>query len=382
MNNGQNSHFPLAIYIDNMADLRQMLAEIAGEEMLAVDTESNSLHAYQERVCLIQLSTRRADYIVDPLRCPKISALGAIFADPKIELIFHAAEYDIMTMKRDFGFTFVNLFDTMTAARILGIRKVGLSNLLAEYFGIRSNKAHQKDNWAKRPLPPSSLRYAQQDTRYLPALRDCFAKRLHERGNRDEALELFAAHTQTSPAFHRFDPEGYWSIAKAAKLSSRERAVLRECYLLREELAREKDRPPFKIMGKEVLIGLAQQAPKRASDLRNIVGLSSQLRRRSGERIAQAVVAGLSARPPKRSDRPRLDDATRERLARLLSWRKARAARRGVDADIIMMKTSLLAIAERLPSETTELAGIPGIGPWRLAEYGEELLTLVTSWRK
>ena len=134
MNDGQNSHFPLAIYIDNMADLRQMLAEIAGEEMLAVDTESNSLHAYQERVCLIQLSTRRADYIVDPLRCPKISALGAIFADPKIELIFHAAEYDIMTMKRDFGFAFVNLFDTMTAARILGIRKVGLSNLLAEHF--------------------------------------------------------------------------------------------------------------------------------------------------------------------------------------------------------------------------------------------------------
>ena len=382
MNNGQNSHFPLAIYIDNMADLRQMLAEIAGEEMLAVDTESNSLHAYQERVCLIQLSTRRADYIVDPLCCSEISALGAIFADPKIELIFHAAEYDIMTMKRDFGFTFVNLFDTMTAARILGIRKVSLSNLLAEYFGIRSNKAHQKDNWAKRPLPPSSLRYAQQDTHYLPALRDCFAKRLHERGNRDEALELFAAHTQTSPAFHRFDPEGYWSIAKAAKLSSRERAVLRECYLLREELAREKDRPPFKIMGKEVLIGLAQQAPKRASDLRNIVGLSSQLRRRSGERIAQAVVAGLSARPPQPPDRPRLDDATREHLARLLSWRKARAARRGVDADIIMMKTSLLAIAERLPSETAELGAIPGIGPWRLAEYGEELLTLVTSWRK
>ena len=110
----------------------------------------------------------------------------------------------------------------------------------------------------------------------MPALRDCFTKRLHERGNRDEALELFAAHTQTPPAVHRFDPEGYWSIAKAAKLSSRERAVLRECYLLREELAREKDRPPFKIMGKETLIGLAQQAPNRASDLRNIVGLSSQ----------------------------------------------------------------------------------------------------------
>ena len=382
MSTTQNRHFPPAIYIDNAADLRQMLTEIANEQTLAVDTESNSLHAYQERVCLIQLSTRKADYIVDPLRCPEISALGALFTDPKVELIFHAAEYDIMTMKRDFGFSFINLFDTMTAARILGIRKVGLSSLLAEHFGIRSNKVHQKDNWAKRPLSPGSLHYAQQDTHYLPALRDCFAGKLHESGHHEEALELFAAHAQAPPAVHRFDPEGYWSIAKAAKLSSRQRAILRECYLLREELARERDRPPFKIMGKETLIALAQQAPQHAKDLHNIAGLSSQLRRRSCERITQAVVAGLSARPPKRTDRPRLDDATRERLAHLLSWRKARAARRSVDADIIMMKTSLLAIAERPPNGIAELAAIPGIGPWRLAEYGEELLRLATPWRK
>ena len=97
-----------------------MLATLADERVLALDTESDSLYRYFYKVCLIQISTSSTDYLVDPLRLPDLSPLGAILADPGIEKVFHAAENDILVLKRDFQFDFANIFDTMLAARILG----------------------------------------------------------------------------------------------------------------------------------------------------------------------------------------------------------------------------------------------------------------------
>lgn len=368
---------PPAQYIDSAAGLARLRAAIANEPLLAVDTESNSLHAYRERVCLIQLSTRQADYIIDPLRCPSLDSLADIFASPQIELVFHAAEYDIMTLKRDFGFQFANLFDTMTAARVLGVRNAGLSRLLLEHFGVRSNKSHQKSNWARRPLSPASLQYAQQDTHYLPALRDIYHASLVKNGRMEEARELFAAQAVTPAASHRFDENGYWPIAKSARLTPEQTAILRECFLLREEIAREKDRPPFQIMGKDTLAKLARQAPARKADLREFPGLSAFMRRGNQERLLQAIARGRMAEAPRPPRRPRLKKETRNLLNRLLDWRKWRASQRDVEADIIISRAALRAIAIEQPLTKRELARLPGIGPWRLAEYGAELLELV-----
>ena len=105
--------------------LEEVCVEFAKCDRLAFDTESNGFYAHKEKVCLIQISTPTEDFIVDPIAFKDISALGPLFADPKIEKLFHAGEYDVLCLKRDYGFTFANLYDTMIAARILGTKELG-----------------------------------------------------------------------------------------------------------------------------------------------------------------------------------------------------------------------------------------------------------------
>src|SRR5215207_5802682 len=174
------------IWVDHQNVLNKMLADLSAQSQVAVDTESNSLHAYREQVCLMQFSTPEKDYVVDPLALPDQSLLAPIFKSPEIEKIFHAAEYDLICMRRDFGFEFSTLFDTMHAARVLGYQFVGLDSLLTEKFRVRMDKRHQKADWGERPLTPAQIDYARLDTHYLFNLRDMLEAELQEK----DRLEL------------------------------------------------------------------------------------------------------------------------------------------------------------------------------------------------
>jgi len=288
--------FPPAAYICTDEDLRQLAAALSDEPLLAVDTESNSLHAYQERVCLVQLSTRTADYIVDPLTITDMQPLGVLLADPNIEKVFHAAEYDLICMKRDYGFTVRNIFDTMAAARVVGHKAVGLGSLLSAYVGVGHDKSHQRDDWGKRPLSESSLLYAQMDTHYLPVIRDHLRTELEESGWLEEARETFADVEHVPLVDTRFDPEGYWRIGIPQSLNLRAMAILRELYLLREQYARQKDCPPFKIMGDNVLVALAETAPMTLSELERVRGIAPVMARRYGRAILRAIQRGKNRR--------------------------------------------------------------------------------------
>ena len=162
---------------------------LATHPLVAVDTESNSLHAYRERVCVIQFSTPDADYIVDPIRLRDLSGLGPLFANPDQQKIFHAAEYDIVCLKRDYHFEVRNIFDTMSAARTLGWPKVGLADILATHFDVTMNKKYQRADWKRRPLTPEQLDYARLDTHYLLSLREKQLAALTTSGSRAEAQE-------------------------------------------------------------------------------------------------------------------------------------------------------------------------------------------------
>ena len=171
--------------------LRRMVENFRRVSILAVDTESNSLYAYQERVCLIQFSIPGADYLVDPLALEDLSPLAPLFKFPGIEKIFHAAEYDLICLKRDFGFEFENLFDTMLAARMLGREAIGLGAMLQAEFGVKLNKRYQRANWGQRPLPPDQLDYARLDTHYLIPLRSRLKAALESNGLWQLAKEDF-----------------------------------------------------------------------------------------------------------------------------------------------------------------------------------------------
>ncbi|NDJ61749.1 MAG: ribonuclease D [Chloroflexi bacterium] len=370
--------FPPAIYIDTDAQLRELVARLADEPLLALDTESNSLYVYRERVCLIQLSTRDTDYIIDPLAALDIARLGPLLSDARIEKVFHAAEYDLICLKRDFGFKLVNLFDTMIAARICGHKFIGLGNLLGELMDIEVDKRHQRDDWGQRPLSADSLRYAQMDTHYLPALRDHFRKQLAERDRLTEAQETFAEQCHVQPTHHSFNPQGYWRLALPNRLTARQAAVLRELYLLREQIAEERNLPPFKILSDKTLVAMARKPPRSLAALNGMSGVSGGLVRHAGQKLLSAINAGLQGDLPEPPPpEPPADPEVVELYSALREWRRNRAIARGVESDVIISKDVLWTLAERLPNSLDDMRDIRGLGPWRLSAYGAEILEVL-----
>jgi len=369
-----------ATYIDHPRKLLAMVDSLRREPLLAFDTESNSLHAYTERVCLIQISSRSADYIVDPLQLPDLSLLGELLADPRIETVFHASEYDLMCLKRDYHFEITNLFDTMVAARICGIRQIGLQNLAQTYLGVELDKTHQRDNWGKRPLPFVCLRYAQLDTHYLPDLRDMLLNELAARNHLEEARETFDDLSRLTNAHvgRSFDPDGYWKIGIPAHLSPRHMAVLRELYITRDELAARADFPPMNVAQNRTLVELAQRAPIHRDNLHGIFGLSPNGLRRWGDAWLEAIGRGLTAdlrtQPP--PEVVPVDIA--DRYNALHAWRKKRAEGRGVESDIIITKQTLWSLAYKAPTSLEDLDNIEGLGAWRTQQYGSEILSILT----
>ena len=175
------------------ASLENLAKKLNRQEIVAVDTESNSLHAYREQVCLIQFSVPDADYLVDPMALSSLAPLGSFFNNQSIEKVFHAAEYDLICLKRDYSFEFRKIFDTMIAARILGRGEVGLSSILESEFNVHQDKRYQRANWGKRPLSAEQLSYAQLDTHYLIPLRNILHLELKNKNLLPLAEEDFAA---------------------------------------------------------------------------------------------------------------------------------------------------------------------------------------------
>jgi ribonuclease D len=374
----KTSHLPPPVAVTTASQLAKLLEVLANEPVIAVDTESNSLYAYQEQVCLIQVSVPDTDYIVDPLAGLDISSLGPILADPGTEKIFHAAEYDVMCLKRDFDFLFANLFDTMWAGRILGWSQVGLGDVLKENFGVRTKKRYQRYDWGKRPLTPEALAYASIDTHYLLELRQLQFDALAEQGHLEEAKETFDQVAASKPPWHSFSPENFWRIKGAHDLTGREQAILRELYIWRDREARHRDRPHFKVLNDRTLVALAQTHPRESQELIGVGNLKYHHIRQYGKRILRAVRRGMRARVPHPpSPPPRHSGAEISRFRALRAWRKQVAADRGVDSDVIISNAILWTLAEQNPRTLDDLGQIEGLGPWRQKTYGKVILKVL-----
>ncbi len=342
---------------------------------MAVDTESNSLYAYREKVCLAQVSIPDADFLIDPASAD-LGALGPMFADASIEKVFHACEYDVISLRRDFGFTFANLFDTMWAARILGWPRVGLADILKARFGATLDKRWQRFNWGQRPLPAQALAYARLDTHYLLRLRDMQLRELRDRDRLDEAREIFdeLAQSAAAPRGGAARDNGFWRVKGATDLDPAAQAVLRELYLYREREARRLDRPPFKVVGDQTLIEIAQLRPTQLSQLRRVRGMTEGQVARHGRDLLLAVAHGAKAAPPRLPPRKSIDLAVLERYERLRQWRKRVAAQRGVEIDVVVGNAALMALARRRVRDANDLEGIQGLGAWRRKTYGPAIL--------
>ncbi|MGD2253728.1 MAG: HRDC domain-containing protein [Anaerolineales bacterium] len=362
------------ILVTRKDQLRKLVEVLKQQSHVASDTESNSLHAYQERVCLIQFSIPGQDYLVDPLANPDLEPLAPIFADPEIEMIFHAAEYDAGCLRRDFGFQIANLFDTRIASRMLGRTQTGLGHLLLEEFGVRLNKRFQRANWGKRPLSPELLSYASLDSHYLLPLRHRLANALHEAGRWLEAQEACTYIARTSTHNKAFDPQGYWRIPNARRLKPVQRSVLRELFLFREEKARNLDRPPFMVVDDKTLIIIARARPKNLEALRTVEGMTPGRTKRFGKQLLASVARGERSPPPKPPKRIRADVLALARFDRLRQWRKRVAIARKIESDLVIPRDVLWEIASQAPQDMQALKPIMGLLQWRFETYGPEIL--------
>ena len=366
------------VWVDNALSLAEMLAHLRTSSVVAVDTESDSLYVYFEKVCLLQFSIPGVDYLVDPLAVD-VSPLGDFFADDRYEKVFHAAEYDILCLKRDYSFTFTNLFDTMVAARVLGWGQYGLGAILEDRFDVQLNKQMQRHNWGIRPLLAEALDYARMDTHFLLPLRELQLTELQAKKRLVEARQAFQRQTQVEPTPKVFDPEDFWRIRGARDLPAVEQAVLRELYIFRDRCAREFNRPAFKVINDAALIRLAQIRPADRRSLGQVKGLSYLMRHHEGAALLDAIAKGLNNPPPcyprNRHNHP--SDDTLALYEALRAWRNNLAKARNVEPDVILSNNTLMALAKKAPRTPQALAEVDALDDWQRKTYGRDLLRVL-----
>jgi len=364
------------VWVNTTQLLKQMVDDLALQDRVAVDTESNSLHAFREQVCLLQFSTSKTDYLLDPLVLKDLSILAPIFSNPRIEKVFHAAEYDLVCLRRDFGFSFVNLFDTMQAARVLGYPAVGLDRLLGDKFKIKMDKRHQKANWAARPLTKDQIHYARLDTHYLFDLRDALEQELREKQRLEYALEDFNRACIMEEQKQRLNGESWERFSGRKDISLRELTVISQLCKWRDKEAAKLNRPPYKVVMDDVFVALAKNPPEQKVDL-SAAGLSEKQIKLWGDQVLSATRLGVKAPLVERKQLERKNDAVLRRLEKLKAWRKSIGMEMQVESDIILPKPYLGLLSENPPKTLDELRDLMKDTPSRVDRFGAEILMVL-----
>jgi ribonuclease D len=368
------------LWIKTPAEIDALVASLTGARALSIDTEADGLHHYPVKLCLVQVADDRGrGHLADPLALPTLAPLAPFFGDPNVVKVLHAADNDLGYLKRLYGFTVSNLFDTAIAARFLGVTSLSLDGLLREFLNVDPGPSRQKDDWSRRPLSPAQETYALNDVLHLIPLREKLLEALRAKG-RDLWVEEECAAVAAMPAPERvIDPDAYMKLKGAKDLDGRGLAVLRELAAMRETLAVKADRPPFMILGNEVLVALAALKPRDAATVLTVKGCTANVVRRAGEAILAAIERGMAvpdAELPVRrpNPRPRISGAVQRRSEALRAWRVEAAKRVELDAGVIFPQRLIDRLAQDPPRDVNALAQVEGVGRWRAELFGTELI--------
>jgi ribonuclease D len=368
--------------IDTPEALRELAQTLRAEPLLGVDTEAAGYHRYFDRLSLLQVSSRTANWLVDPFAIEDLSPLKAVMEDPSIEKIFHDADYDLRILDRDAGMGISGLFDTQIAAAFLGERSLGLGTIVEKHLGIKLPKEFQRADWAERPLPEGMKQYAATDTAHLPDLRDRLRAALEEMGRLHWAQEEFLRREGTRWTEPEDGKEAFMRIKGARDLAPRGLAILRELHAWREGVARERDQATFRILGNQALLEMSASPPGSMRDLPSVTGISEGLAQRRGRDILAAVQRGLDVPEDQLPRWPRGQRFERdpEQEARFEALRDARtrlADQLSLDAGFLIPRATLEEIAKAQPRTLDELAGVPGVRAWQVEAVGHGLLKAI-----
>jgi ribonuclease D len=330
--------------IDTEEKLAKLLPAIRSATWVALDTEADSLHAYPEKLCLIQISTAEGDDLIDPLS--RISLGSLLDALGGHELMMHGADYDLRLLEKHHEFIPGTIFDTMLAARLLGIRQFSLGNLVEQILGVKLEKGAQKANWAMRPLTEKMERYARNDTHFLKPLADRLKTDLESKGRLGWHQELCARLIAESTAAKPEDPD-VWRIKGSHLLGRGALAVLRELFFWREKEAIAGNKPPFFVVNHDLLVDIAAAS---ATDRTIEPLMPRNLSDRKREGIRAAVAAGLAVPA---GDQPEIlqhrgrrpGEAEKQRFSRLEKHRNTQAAALDIDPTLIASRAVLANLA-------------------------------------
>ncbi len=335
----------LGAVIDTESKLAAVLPQLRAAKWVALDTEADSLHAYPEKLCLMQISVEGLDALLDTLAPMPFDAVLKILHDH--EVILHGSDYDLRLLRKTFDFVPRHIFDTMLAARLLGRKQVGLVNLVSHYLGVTLEKGPQKADWGRRPLTPRMAAYARNDTHYLKPLSELLRAELKAKGRLDWHRESCAAYIRDSAVIASPDPDRDWRVKGSHLLDPRGLAVLKEIWHWREEEAIAANRPPFFVLMPDTMVALSRAATdSRAVD--PLIPRRFSPRRRQG--LQGAIQRGLaSAHKPAvlRPQHKRLTEAQARRCRELERRRDRRAAELGIEASIIASRSLLLELARQ-----------------------------------
>jgi ribonuclease D len=376
---------PTAAYVDTDAEVARFVAEIGRPRELAIDTEGASFHRFVDRIYLIQLSTRDRHAIIDPLPIATSAALGSLLEDPKVEVVFHDADYDLRLLHQDYGWHVTNIFDTRISAQLLGIAAFGLGALLERSFGLKLDKKYQRADWSLRPLTAGMLDYAAQDTLHLLGLRDEMKGELEKKGRWAWATEEFQRLEGT-----RWEPEepgsAFLRVKGARDLTRRELAILRELVAWRDTVALAVDRATFRVVANDVLLEIARTVPPSVEALGTIKGMPRGIVERAGRDVLEAVRRGLAVpdvQLPKfpRSARWDKDPDFDAKVSKLKTVRDEAAKRLALDPGVLCSRERMETIARALPRSTDELLQIPGLRKWQIGEMGEQFVAALAGFK-
>ena len=371
--------------ITDATKLRSVVDSALNHQRVALDLESNGFHRYPERVCLVQLAVGDSVYLIDPLAIEDLSPLGDLLSAPSVEKVFHAADYDIRSLDRDWDFRVTPLFDTSIAAAFAGHKSLGLAALLKECLNvdIPKTKKLQRADWTIRPISSELRDYAAADVRHLDHLATMLRERLDELGRVkwvNEECERLANVRYAPP-----DSENaFFSVKGSRDLDGKGLAILRSLHSFREREAIRRDRPPFKIFSNATMLELAAHPQ---SDLAQVRGIGRYRYGRAASGIRKALREGLNTvaieRPRSSAGvRPRVGvrerKAARKRLRLLKEWRLEHAEHFGIDPAIIWPAASL----ERLsvsPCDAGAEIRNESVRRWQRQEFGESLTAFIHS---
>ena len=331
--------------IDHAEHLAKLVSQVRASDWLAIDTEADSLHAYPEKLCLLQISIPGVDALVDPLAGLDMSALLSALRGR--ELILHGADYDLRLLYRTFRFVPDAVFDTMLAARFLGHMEFGLTHLVNKFLGVGLEKGPQKMDWAQRPLTPRMEAYARNDTRYLAPLAEILRAQLREKGRLEWHRETCSRLIKECARERIENPDQVWRIKGSDRLDRPALAILKELWKWREQEAIETNTPPYFILSHELLVALSDAAARGKS---TAALLPPRISAKRKSRLLSAIEGGSRTPASQHPERRRtvgrrLTAVEQSRFDALKKRRDERAARLELDPTLIASRAALVDLA-------------------------------------